>query len=111
MKNPNYRTKFLLLSLGCGEAAVKNEYSAEDGDSWGALKYVFNLKTSASPLIDFMFDGNMDMSEYHLASLFQGLNDEDNYLRIQVLPLDFIKGNLLEGVCSLYYKSFASFKV
>ncbi|KAK4269900.1 hypothetical protein QN277_022997 [Acacia crassicarpa] len=83
MKNPNDYTKFLLLSLGCGEAAVKNEYSAEDGDSWGALKYVFNLKTSASPLIDFMFDGNMDMSEYHLASLFQGLNAEDNYLRIQ----------------------------
>ncbi|XP_054790327.1 patatin-like protein 4 [Prosopis cineraria] len=83
MKNPNDDTKILLLSLGCGESAVRNEYSAEDADSWGALKYMINFKTSSSPITEFMFDGNMDMSEYHLASLFQGLNAEDNYLRVQ----------------------------
>ncbi|XP_028808750.1 patatin-like protein 2 [Neltuma alba] len=88
MQNPNDYTKILLISLGCGASAVKNEYDADDAAKWGPLRWVLNIRlvpsiSITSPLSEFAFSGSSSTTDYHLVSLFHGLQADDNYLRVQ----------------------------
>ncbi|XP_031493302.1 patatin-like protein 2 [Nymphaea colorata] len=87
-QNPNFFPvkptdygKFLVISLGTGAAKKEGKYSAESAAKWGVLGWLLNGQSS--PLIDTFTHASNDMVDFHLSVVFQALNSEKNYLRIQ----------------------------
>ncbi|WVY92083.1 hypothetical protein V8G54_037597 [Vigna mungo] len=74
-------SKFLVISLGTGSAKQDMKYSAAEATSWGALSWVSNAK--GTPIIDVFTEASSDMVDFHIYSVFQARNAEENYLRIQ----------------------------
>ncbi|GAB4852106.1 Proteolipid protein 2 [Ancistrocladus abbreviatus] len=73
--------RFVVLSLGTGSSSTEKKYSAEQAAKWGVLGWL--TRSGANPLIDIFMQGSADMVDYHLATVFQALNSEENYIRIQ----------------------------
>ncbi|GAB4852107.1 Proteolipid protein 2 [Ancistrocladus abbreviatus] len=73
--------RFVVLSLGTGSSCTEKKYSAEQAAKWGVLGWL--TRSGANPLIDIFMQGSADMVDYHLATVFQALNSEENYIRIQ----------------------------
>ncbi|GMH13842.1 hypothetical protein Nepgr_015683 [Nepenthes gracilis] len=93
IKPADYR-RFLILSLGTG--APKSEgFSAETAAKWG----VFGWLTSSgfNPLFDVFMQGSADMVDYHIATVLQNLQSEENYIRIQD---DTLSGDLASVDCA-----------
>lgn len=74
----------LVLSLGTGIAKDEKKYSAAAASTWGVLGWLYN--NGASPLLDVYGDASSDIVDVHLSTIFQSLDSQNNYLRIQVLP-------------------------
>lgn len=60
------------------------KYSADEAAQWGIFSWV-TTTNGGTPLIDAFSHASSDMVDFHITSLFQALNSEHNYLRIQVL--------------------------
>ena len=75
----NDYTKILLLSLGTGTSKSSQQFDAETVAKWGLINWVLT-----GALMDSYSDANADMNDYYLATIFQSLQAEENYLRIQV---------------------------
>ncbi|XP_073158199.1 patatin-like protein 2 [Henckelia pumila] len=73
--------KMLVLSLGTGIAQLEDRYNARDAANWGLLAWVYN--NGATPLIDAFVDAGSDMIDIHVSTVFQALQNQQNYLRIQ----------------------------
>ncbi|WMV14942.1 hypothetical protein MTR67_008327 [Solanum verrucosum] len=73
--------KMLVLSLGTGIAKDEKKYSAAAASTWGVLGWLYN--NGASPLLDVFGDASADIVDVHLSTIFQSLESEKNYLRIQ----------------------------
>ncbi|XP_071711524.1 patatin-like protein 2 [Rutidosis leptorrhynchoides] len=73
--------RMLVLSLGTGIPKRSEKYNAEAASKWGILNWVFN--NGSSPIIDIYGDASSDMVDIHVTTLFQSLNAQRNYLRIQ----------------------------
>lgn len=73
---PMQYDRFLVISLGTGSQKQEMRYSANEAAHWGTLSWV-------TPLIDTFAQASADMVDYHIASVFQALKSEHNYLRIQ----------------------------
>ncbi|XP_075483226.1 patatin-like protein 2 isoform X2 [Primulina tabacum] len=73
--------RMLVLSLGTGIAQLEEKYNAKDAANWGLLAWVYN--NGATPLIDAFGDASSDMVDIHVSTVFQSLQNEQNYLRIQ----------------------------
>lgn len=73
--------KMLLLSLGTGIAKEEKKYNAATASTWGVLGWLYN--NGASPLLDVYSDASSDIVDIHLSTMFQSLQSEKNYLRIQ----------------------------
>ncbi|XP_072992582.1 patatin-like protein 2 [Typha latifolia] len=73
--------KFLIISLGTGSAKVAGSYTAPVCAKWGIVDWLYYR--GLTPLIDIFSDASADMVDIHASTLFQALNCEKNYLRIQ----------------------------
>ena len=80
--NPMEFGRFLVLSLGTGTAKSEEKYDAEEAAKWGLLGWL--TSDNSTPLVDVFTQASADMVDFHISTVFQALNSEENYLRIQV---------------------------
>ncbi|CAI9115767.1 OLC1v1016759C2 [Oldenlandia corymbosa var. corymbosa] len=73
--------RFIVLSLGTGTAKEEGTYDANQAAKWGILGWLSS--GGSTPLVDVFTQASSDMVDFHLSTLFQALQSEDNYLRIQ----------------------------
>ncbi|EMS52853.1 Patatin group M-3 [Triticum urartu] len=73
--------RYLIISIGTGTAKQAEKYTAPDCAKWGVLRWLYD--GGFTPLIDIFSHASADMVDIHAAILFQALNIEKNYLRIQ----------------------------
>ncbi|KAJ3675255.1 hypothetical protein LUZ60_004297 [Juncus effusus] len=73
--------RFLIISLGTGSAKQSEKYSAPECAKWGIIKWLYH--GGFTPLIDLFSHASADMVDIHAAILFQAIQSENNYLRIQ----------------------------
>ncbi|KAJ4813485.1 Patatin [Rhynchospora pubera] len=78
---PTEYNKFLVISLGTGSNKTENKISAKEAAKWGIFGWLSHNGTS--PIVDIFNYASADMVDIHLAVLFQALQSEENYLRIQ----------------------------
>jgi len=81
--NPMEYGRFLVLSLGTGTAKSEEKYDAAEAAKWGLLGWL--TSDHSTPLVDVFTQASADMVDFHISTVFQALNSEENYLRIQVL--------------------------
>ncbi|XP_058097032.1 patatin-like protein 2 [Magnolia sinica] len=73
--------KLLVISLGTGAGKQEQRYSASSASKWGVLGWLYN--GSGTPLIDTFSQASADLVDIHTSVLFEVLQAEKNYLRIQ----------------------------
>ncbi|KAH6783679.1 hypothetical protein C2S52_008638 [Perilla frutescens var. hirtella] len=73
--------RLLVISLGTGAAKQEQKYTAEMAAKWGVFSWL--IQGNSSPIIDVYNQSSKDMVDYFLSVVFQALNSQDNYLRIQ----------------------------
>ncbi|KAH7523598.1 hypothetical protein FEM48_Zijuj06G0028900 [Ziziphus jujuba var. spinosa] len=76
-------TRFLVISLGTGSSKDEMKYKAPEAAKWGILSWLTH--GGSTPIIDVFSQGSADMVDLHLSVVFQALNSEKNYLRIENL--------------------------
>jgi hypothetical protein len=59
------------------------QYDADEAAKWGIFGWLTG--DHSSPLVDVFTQASGDMVDFHISTVFQALNSEENYLRIQVL--------------------------
>ncbi|KAL5706042.1 hypothetical protein ACHQM5_024256 [Ranunculus cassubicifolius] len=87
-RNPNYHpidptdySKFLVLSLGTGNPRVEEKFTALAAAKWGMLGWLYN--NGSTPLIDSFMQASSDVVDITTSVLFEAINCNKNYLRIQ----------------------------
>ncbi|CAI9115771.1 OLC1v1016763C1 [Oldenlandia corymbosa var. corymbosa] len=65
--NPLEYNRFIVLSLGTGTDQGEAKYNADQAAKW----------------VDIFMEASCDMIDFHLSTIFQTLQSEENYLRIQ----------------------------
>jgi len=79
IKSLNYK-QMLLLSLGTGtNSEFAKNYTAEEAAKWGILQWM-------SPIWEMRSAASSYMNDYYLSTVFQALDSQNNYLRVQVSP-------------------------
>ncbi|KAF3339429.1 patatin-like protein 2 [Carex littledalei] len=73
--------KLLVISIGTGSSKIEEKYTAQEVSKWGILRWL--TRKGSSPILDIFNFGSGDMVDIHLANLFQALQSEESYLRIQ----------------------------
>nr|XP_027064854.1 patatin-like protein 2 [Coffea arabica] len=73
--------RYIVLSLGTGTAKEEGKYDAEQAAKWGILGWL--TSGGSTPLVDVFSQASSDMVDFHLSTIFQTLQSEENYLRIQ----------------------------
>ncbi|KAJ8764367.1 hypothetical protein K2173_006107 [Erythroxylum novogranatense] len=86
-KNPHFLPvkpleyeRFLVISIGTGSDKNGTKYTAKMSSKWGVISWLY--ENGSSPLIDCYGQGIADMVDYHNCVIFEALNSENNYLRI-----------------------------
>ncbi|KAJ6861525.1 hypothetical protein NC651_037562 [Populus alba x Populus x berolinensis] len=79
--NPMEYGRFLVLSLGTGTEKSEGKYDADEAAKWGIIGWL--TSDHSSPLVDVFTQASGDMVDFHISTVFQSLNSEENYLRIQ----------------------------
>lgn len=78
---PTQYEKFIVLSLGTGTPKLEMKYDAKAAAKWGLMGWLLN--GGSTPIIDVFSHASADMVDFHLSTIFQTLQSEGNYLRIQ----------------------------
>ncbi|XP_039052348.1 patatin-like protein 2 [Hibiscus syriacus] len=78
---PTDYTRFLVVSLGTGSPKYEEKYDASVAAKWGVLGWLAG--EHSTPLVDIFMDASSDMVDFHIATVFQALQSEKCYLRIQ----------------------------
>ncbi|KAJ0694642.1 putative galactolipase [Helianthus annuus] len=73
--------RMLVLSLGTGTQTYNDLYTAQKAAKWGLLSWIFTNGTA--PILRIFGDAMSDMVDIHVSTIFQSLQVEKNYLRIQ----------------------------
>lgn len=73
--------RFLIISLGTGAPKNEQKFNATMASKWGLLDWLTN--SGSNPLIDIFSQSSADLVDFHLATVTQALNSQNNYLRIQ----------------------------
>ncbi|KAH0646463.1 hypothetical protein KY284_034347 [Solanum tuberosum] len=74
--------KMLLLSLGTGTTSdFDKTYTAEEAAKWGPLQWMVAIQ----PMTD---AASAYMTDYYLSTVFQALDSQNNYLRVQEYALN-----------------------
>ncbi|KAM6550090.1 hypothetical protein CsatB_021766 [Cannabis sativa] len=79
--NPLDYARFLVISLGTGSPKIEKKYSALEAGKWGLLNWL--TSGGSTPIIDVFSHASADMVDLHLSVVFQALNSNKHYLRIQ----------------------------
>ena len=79
---PNDYARFQVLSLGTGSQKCEEKYLADMAAKWGLFGWL--TSEHSTPLMDVFMQASSDMIDFHLATVFQALESEGSYLRIQV---------------------------
>ncbi|RZC54765.1 hypothetical protein C5167_013621 [Papaver somniferum] len=87
VKAADYK-KYLILSLGTGNAKNEQKYSASVVSKWGVLGWLYD--GGIVPLIDVFTQASEDMVDIHVSTLFKAFQSQKNYLRIET---DDLEGN------------------
>ncbi|TVU31244.1 hypothetical protein EJB05_22925 [Eragrostis curvula] len=85
---PTEYKNYLIISIGTGSAKLAEKYTAQKCAKWGLLRWLYD--GGFTPLIDIFTHASADMVDIHAAFLFEALNCEKRYLRIQD---DSLKGH------------------
>ncbi|CAL0322443.1 unnamed protein product [Lupinus luteus] len=80
MKPLEYK-RFLIISLGTGTVKNEEKINAKMAAKWGLLGWLTH--SGCTPLIDAFTQSIAHMADFHLATVTQSLQSQDNYLRIQ----------------------------
>ncbi|CDP01333.1 unnamed protein product [Coffea canephora] len=73
-------SRFIVLSLGTG--TTKGEgFDADNVAKWGLLSWL--TSGNSTPIIDIYTQASGDIADLHLSTIFQTMQCEENYLRIQ----------------------------
>ncbi|GMI82623.1 PHOSPHOLIPASE A 2A, PATATIN-LIKE PROTEIN 2, phospholipase A 2A [Hibiscus trionum] len=78
---PTDYARFLVVSLGTGSPKCEEKYNASLAAKWGVLGWL--TSEHSTPLVDIFMDASSDMVDFHIATVFQALQSEKSYLRIQ----------------------------
>ncbi|XP_061374291.1 patatin-like protein 4 [Gastrolobium bilobum] len=81
-------TKIRVLSLGTGIQKVVEKYDAKNASTWQSFSLNSKHVTWSSVSSEILSRASSDMDDYYLATMFPGLQLEDNSLRIQEYNLD-----------------------
>ncbi|KAL6577536.1 hypothetical protein OROMI_009864 [Orobanche minor] len=73
--------RLLTLSIGTGAARIDEKYNTKLAAKWGMFDWL--LYGGTTPLLEIFIQASADMVDYHTSLIFQSLQSEDNYLRIQ----------------------------
>lgn len=76
-------TRFLVISLGTGSSKSEMKSNAKEAAKWGLLDWL--TSGGSTPIINIFSQASLDMVDVHLSVVFQALQSEKNYLRIQVI--------------------------
>jgi hypothetical protein len=79
---PMEYSRFLIISLGTGTPKNEQKFDAKIAAKWGLLDWLTH--GGSTPLIDIFSQSSADMVDFHLATVTEALNCQENYLRIQV---------------------------
>ncbi|KAG6492668.1 hypothetical protein ZIOFF_047633 [Zingiber officinale] len=77
----DYR-QFLVISIGTREHKQTERYSARESARWGLLEWMWNR--GKSPLVQIFREATSDLVDIYASVVFQALESEGNYLRIQI---------------------------
>ncbi|KAL5821646.1 hypothetical protein ACOSQ3_023528 [Xanthoceras sorbifolium] len=88
IKPLNY-DRFLVISIGTGSKKSEDKYNAKMVSKWGVISWLY--WNGSTPLIDCYHETSAYMVDYHISIVFQALQCEDNYLRIDD---DTLKGEV-----------------
>ncbi|KAM3270544.1 patatin-07 [Capsicum chacoense] len=83
IKSLNFKN-ILVISLGTGDSTdivTPESYTAEEAAKWGAFDWLWHNNTS--PLLKGIASASSYMGDYYLDTIFQALDSEKNYLRVQ----------------------------
>ncbi|KAL6222564.1 hypothetical protein ACLB2K_005956 [Fragaria x ananassa] len=72
--------RFLLITLGTGSNKSELKYSAKMASKWGILSWLYD--EGSTPLVTCYNEASSDMVAYHNCAVFEALQSENNYLRI-----------------------------
>ncbi|XWS21156.1 hypothetical protein CRYUN_Cryun30bG0031200 [Craigia yunnanensis] len=78
---PTDYARFMVLSLGTGSAKSEEKYHATLAAKWGLLGWL--TSEHSTPLVDIFMQASSDVVDFHIATVFQALQSENSYLRIQ----------------------------
>ncbi|TYH17733.1 hypothetical protein ES288_A05G214200v1 [Gossypium darwinii] len=78
---PTDYARFLVVSLGTGSPKSEGKYHANMTAKWGVLGWL--TSEHSTPLVDIFMQASSDMVDFHIATVFQALQSENSYLRIQ----------------------------
>ncbi|KZV31668.1 hypothetical protein F511_00472 [Dorcoceras hygrometricum] len=73
--------RLLVISLSTGSAKQEQKFTADMASKWGLLGWL--IQGNSTPILDIFNQASTDMVDYFLSVIFQALQSEDNYLRIQ----------------------------
>ncbi|KAK2994442.1 hypothetical protein RJ640_001258 [Escallonia rubra] len=73
--------RFLVISLGTGSSKPEEKYEADEGATWGVLRWL--TSDGSTPLVNVFTQASADMVDFHLSVVFKALKSEERYLRIQ----------------------------
>ncbi|KAG6508300.1 patatin-like protein 2 [Zingiber officinale] len=83
---------FLVISIGTGEAKQEERYSAQESARWGLLGWLYNR--GKTPLLDIFTQASSGMVDIHASVVFQALESEGHYLRIQADTLTGVEASV-----------------
>ncbi|KAG6504845.1 hypothetical protein ZIOFF_037193 [Zingiber officinale] len=72
---------FLVIPIGTGAHKQTERYSVRESARWGLLEWLYNR--GKSPLVDIFSQASSDMVDIYASVVFQALESEGKYLRIQ----------------------------
>ncbi|KAF9622683.1 hypothetical protein IFM89_032604 [Coptis chinensis] len=88
MKNPDFYpvkpmdcSKFLVISLGTGTPKLEEKFTAIEAAKWGVIQWLYH--SGSNPLIDSFTHASSDIVDIVTSIIFQSLDGDHNYLRIQ----------------------------
>ncbi|XP_062079758.1 patatin-like protein 2 [Humulus lupulus] len=78
---PTEYGRFLVVSLGTGTPKPDEKYNAIEAAKWGVVGWL--TSHHSTPLVDIFTQASSDLVDFFLSTIFQALQSEKNYLRIQ----------------------------
>lgn len=77
---PLHYDKYVVISIGSGSKKSEEKYNAKMASNWSVIGWLF--ENGSTPILDCYQESSRDMVDYHISVVFQALQSQDNYLRI-----------------------------